>query len=100
MQTEHKIIVTLTLLLMAMSLPGQTIELRGATISAGAARLDNGSVVNSGQPLVGAFGSPQAGVLGNAGIAEVLYFATVPPHLPDFKPVTLNGSGGIRLCFQ
>jgi hypothetical protein len=37
----------------ATSVFGQSLQLHSATISAGAARLDNGSLVNLGQPFVG-----------------------------------------------
>lgn len=99
MNHESKFMLTIALLLTATALLGQTIQLKVATISAGAARLDNGSIVNIGQPLIGFFGSPQAGVMGSAGIMSALR-RPPPPQPPVFNAPTRSVNGGIHLSFQ
>ena len=100
MNTKYKLVVALILFLTATGLSAQSSKLKIATISAGAARLDNGSLVNIGQPLVGNFGSPQDGVVGSAGIVGALRRATAPPQSPMFNSPTWSTNGGLRLSFQ
>ena len=99
MRYASKPFIALALLLTASAPPAQTTQLKVATISAGAARLDNGSLVNIGQPLVGVFGSPQAGIVGSAGIMSALR-RPLPPEPPMFASVRWNPLGNIRLSFQ
>jgi hypothetical protein len=71
-----------------------------AVISAGAARLDNGSLVTLGQPLAGVFGTAGAGISGSAGFVPVVQaMLTWPPSpqiAPDFGLVGTN----FHLSFQ
>src|SRR6266508_1508116 len=100
MNVKLKAYLTSALVLATPAAMAQSVQLKVAAISAGAARLDNGSIVNIGQPLVGTYGSSQAGVLGNAGLVAVLSRAIAPPHLPVFNPAMFTVGGGIRLSFQ
>lgn len=74
-------------------------QLAPAAISAGAARLDNGSLANIGQPLVGVFGSPASGIGGSAGIVSALR-RTIGPPTPNFESVTFRGANGVRIALE
>jgi len=84
MKNKFTTLITLALLLTTTALPAQTPQLKAAAISAGAARLDNGSIVNIGQPFVGAMFTP-GGVSLSMGILPVLgtnaIFQPVPPSI-------------------
>ena len=96
----HQVISILALLLTATALSAQSPQLRAAALSSGAARLDNGSIVNIGQPFVGTFGSGAQGVNGSAGIVGVLRAVAGPAVRPQFNPSVSYGSGGFRLSVQ
>ncbi|MDB6033903.1 MAG: hypothetical protein JWM16_4241 [Verrucomicrobiales bacterium] len=81
-----------------LEVPGATLNV--AAVSAGTARLDNGSVVNIGQPFIGVFGDRQSGILGSAGAVGALRRATSPSQLPIFNAPSWNTNGGIRLSFH
>ena len=64
-----------------------------ATISAGAARLDNGSLVNIGQPFVGVMGGAGGGVTLGVGIIPVSSAATNVPPSPNLgQPRMVGGA--------
>ena len=96
MNNERKIIVTLALLLMATMLPAQTTQLKAATISAGAARLDNGSLVNIGQPFVGVMSASGLGVV-SAGLIPSVQSGGVAIAKPTFNSVPTFDGTGLRL---
>lgn len=72
MNNEHKIILTLALLFSATALHGQSLQLKVATVSAGAARLDNGSIITIGQPFVGMMSAPGGMVSMSSGLQPAL----------------------------
>lgn len=80
-----------------------TAQLRCVTISAGTARLDNGSIVNIGEPLVGIMSSSAGGVSVTAGILPVLELVpntqSVPPTLSPggWQP---GGAFGLHFATQ
>ena len=100
MKNSSQSAITLILTLTATALQAQIPQLRAAAISAGAARLDNGSIVNIGQPLVGTFGSPAQGAVGSAGIVGVLRAIAGPSVRPTICPAVSYGSGGFRLSMR
>ena len=74
-------LIRITLILIS-TLVSVTVAVHGAslgpaTILAGAARLDNGSLVSIGQPFVGTFGSA-GGISGVAGIVPILIIVRNP----------------------
>jgi hypothetical protein len=92
------------LMLSALSLALEVCaaSLGPAVLPAGAARLDNGSLITLGQPLAGAFGTAGAGIFGHAGFLPVVQVLPVPPVPPapqiasDFALV----GGDLRLSFE
>ena len=100
MKNNYTTIFTLALLLTATALQAQSPQLKAAAISAGAARLDNGSIVNIGQPFVGAMFA-SGGVTLSAGILPVLgtneIFQTVPPNI---SPGAQMQGGVFAFSFQ
>lgn len=74
-------------------------SLQAAVISAGAARLDNGSVVNIGQPFVGVMAGSGGASL-SLGIIPSLVEPPPPPKRPPrlFSPTIENGV--LRLTFE
>ena len=72
MKSEYKIQFTLVILLSATTLIGQMTELKLATISAGAARLDNGSLVTLGQSFGGVMSAPGGTVSVSSGLLPAL----------------------------
>ena len=97
---KNSFTIIFTLLLTATVLQAQSPQLKAAAISAGAARLDNGSIVNIGQPFVGTFGSAAQGVVGNAGIISVIRAVPGPSMRPQFKPTASYDSGVLRLSVE
>ena len=91
MNNQHKFILALALPLSVTPSHAQSQQLKAATISAGAARLDTGSLVNIGQPFVGVL-SATDGVTLSAGILPV--FGILPkPQPPAINPgVQMQGS--------
>jgi hypothetical protein len=64
---------------MAIAVNVQAASLGPAAISAGAARLNNGSIVNIGQPLAGVMGGVGGGLTLSVGIIPALGASTNPP---------------------
>lgn len=94
MNTKFKF--TLALLLTATTLPAQTTQLKIATISAGAARLDNGSLVNIGQPFVGVM-SASGGETFNTGLIPAVQSGGVAVAKPSFYSVPAFDGSSLRL---
>jgi hypothetical protein len=93
------------LLCVALGATAQNVQLKVATISAGAARLDNGSLVNLGQPLAGFSMSPGGATAVGAGIIPALqeFRTAIPPSvtgpavLPDGRfRMSLLGQPGVN----
>jgi hypothetical protein len=84
----------------ALALIAAPSQLGPAVIAAGAARLDNGSLVTLGQPLAGVFGTPGAGVSGSAGFIPVFQTMQSWPPPPQIAPgFGLTGTN-FHLSFQ
>ncbi len=79
-----KTTLVVTLLLLASIGSSHAQSLQGAAISAGAARLDNGSIVNIGQPFVGMMSSAGGSV--DVGLIPILR-----KPLPPKEPPILGG---------
>ncbi len=87
---------------LGLTFEGWPASLGPAVLPAGAARLDNGSLITLGQPLAGDFGTVGAGIAGHAGFLAVVSSLPVPPLPPapqiasDFALV----GGDFRLSFE
>jgi len=100
MKNKFTTLITFALLLSATALPAQTPQLKAATISAGAARLDNGSIVNIGQPFVGVTSAPD-GVTLSAGILPVFGILSNSPAWPSsISPGAQLQAGVFQFSFQ
>lgn len=92
----------LMLAALSLAIEVSAASLGPAVLPAGAARLDNGSLITLGQPFAGAFGTAGVGISGHAGLLAVVQALPVPPVPPapqiasDFALV----GGGFRLSFE
>jgi hypothetical protein len=81
---RRRILGTLGFLMIAI-VTAPAAELRVATISGGVARLNNGSLVNIGQPVVGLLGAGSGGVILSVGMVPVSSAFTNYPPIPQIQ---------------
>jgi hypothetical protein len=99
MNCKHAVIVALALLLTSLRLTAQTSQLKTAIISAGAARLDNGSLVNIGQPLIGVMAVTDGSASVSSGLLPALLSAQGTNSLLIIYPTLTMQGGQFQFAF-
>ena len=96
MKTNRITIIPLILLIATTALRAQNIQLKVAAISAGAAILNNGSIVTIGQPFVGIMSAPGGETFGT-GLIPAVQGGGVAIAKPTFNSVPAFDGTGLRL---
>src|SRR5438552_2843910 len=99
MKNECKIQFTLVILLSATTLIGQITPLKVATISAGAARLDNDSLVTFGQPFVGVMSAPAGALSISSGLLPALLQEASASGMLVITPAVSLAGGRFKFVF-